>query len=81
MKINPKTFIRVLFIIFSFHFSGMNEGFASIVVTPGKADRIHFAPIAVEKVVSVLNPIDLCSQKIIREISEDDGDESDPVFA
>ena len=49
--------LRLLTLACFFHFSGLNNGFTTFIVSSGRIQRIDFAPVLAQKVVAALHPL------------------------
>jgi hypothetical protein len=48
--------VRLLTLLCFFHFSGLNNGFSFLIVSPGHVKSANFAPVLIERVAGVMNP-------------------------
>src|SRR3989344_3343532 len=49
--------LRLLTLACFFHFSGLNNGFTTFIVSSGRIQRIDFAPVLAQRVVAALHPL------------------------
>jgi len=56
LSFSQRRILRFLTLACFFHFSGLNNGFAFFVVSPGQMAPINFAPIAIRSLAVAVNP-------------------------